>query len=52
MTLRCQLIDAYFGNFSARFAFEDEDADVVLVKTAEDFLNEYVGTISAKMLPL
>lgn len=52
LTLRCQIIDEYFGNFTARFAFEGEDADVVLAKAAEDFLNEYMGTISAKMLPL
>lgn len=52
MTLRCQIIDTYFGNFSARFAFENEDADVVMAKTAEDFLNEYQGGFHAKMLPL
>lgn len=52
LTLRCQIIDEYFGNFTVRFAFEGEDADIVFAKAAEDFLNEYIGAISAKMLPL
>ena len=52
MMLRCQIIDNYFGNFSARFAFHEEDADVAFVKSAENFLNEYVGRIQAKRLLL
>lgn len=48
MMLRCQLIDQYFGNLSIRFAFEGDDADVAFVKSAEDFLKEYVGRINAK----
>lgn len=52
LTLRCQIIDDYFGSFSARFAFEGEDADVCFAKNAEAFLNEYVGSFCAKKLPL
>ena len=48
LRLRCQIIDNYFGNFSARFSFEDGDVDAVFSKTAEDFLDEYRGTITAK----
>ena len=48
MILRCQIIDDYLGNFTARFCFKNSDADVVMNKCAEDFLNEYRGTISAK----
>ncbi|MBQ3149895.1 MAG: serine hydrolase [Clostridia bacterium] len=48
MTLRCQIIDDYFGNFTARFGFNDKEADVTFSKCAEAFLDEYTGTISAK----
>ena len=51
MALRCQLIDEYFGNLLVRFGFDGEDAQLTLSKTAEDFLNEYTGAITAKMLP-
>lgn len=50
LSLRCQLIDDSYGSFSARFAFEDGDADVILVKSAQAFiLDEYTGAITAKM---
>ena len=51
LTLRCQIIDEYFGNFSARFAFSGDMADVAMVKAAEHFLNEYTGAFTAKALP-
>ncbi len=47
LKLRCQIIDAYLGNFTARFSFKDGDADVVFSKNAEAFLDEYTGTITA-----
>ena len=49
LALRCQIIDDYFGNFTARFGFKDDTADVIFTKHAEAFLNEYSGTLKAKM---
>ena len=47
--LRLQIIDNYLGNFTATFAFKDEDTVTVhLEKTAEDFLQEYEGEFTAK----
>ena len=42
--LRVQIIDRYFGNMTATFAFRDDDVSVRMVKNAEDFLDEYHGT--------
>lgn len=52
LMLRCQIIDKYFGNLSIRFAFNGKDADLVLTKHAEAFLDEYTGTVQARMMPL
>ncbi len=50
LTLRSQIIDVDYGNLTARFAFEDDDADVIMIKNAQSFLlDEYVGAITAKM---
>lgn len=49
LALRCQIIDDYFGNFTARFGFENDTADVIFTKHAEDFLSEYNGAFSAKL---
>ena len=47
--LRVQIIDNYLGNFTATFAFKNEDIVTVhLEKTAEDFLREYEGEFTAK----
>ena len=45
--LRVQIIDRYFGNMTATFAFRDDDVTVRMVKNAEDFLDEYSGTFVA-----
>ncbi|MBQ7983957.1 MAG: hypothetical protein IJ302_10315, partial [Clostridia bacterium] len=44
--LKVQIIDDYFGNMDAVFAFSDDGSTVhlTMTKTAEDFLNEYYGT--------
>jgi len=43
-----QVIDRYFGNCHMTFAFNKEYATVRMVKVAEDFMNEYNGTLTAK----
>lgn len=45
--LRVQIIDRYFGNMSAVFAFRDDGAYASFTKTAEDFLEEYAGELRA-----
>lgn len=47
LTLRVQIIDRYFGNMTAEFAFRKDGAAVRMQKTAEDFLEEYQGTLFA-----
>ncbi|MBQ9976736.1 MAG: serine hydrolase [Clostridia bacterium] len=42
-----QIIDRYFGNFTAEFSFKGERAYVRFVKVAEGFLEEYNGAIIA-----
>ena len=42
------LIDDYFGNFTARFGFDNDTADVILTKHAEAFLNEYEGAFRSQ----
>lgn len=44
LSLRVQIIDDYFGNFTARFSFKDNAVAVEMKKIAEAFLNEYWGT--------
>lgn len=46
--LRVQIIDRYFGNFFAVFAFRDHYCAVRMIKCAEDFLQEYEGELLAK----
>ncbi|MBQ7337516.1 MAG: serine hydrolase [Clostridia bacterium] len=48
LALRVQIIDRYFGNLRAIFAFRDDEAVVTMFKCAEDFLGEYEGTFNAK----
>lgn len=48
--LLVQIIDKYFGNMHARFGFNGKDCSAEFSKNAEDFLNEYQGFLTAKML--
>jgi hypothetical protein len=43
-----QIIDRYFGNANWLFSFKEDDATLVMIKRAEDFMDEYVGQIVAK----
>ncbi len=45
LLIQCRIIDEYLGNLSIFFGFNGEYATVRFVKTAEDFLREYEGTI-------
>ncbi|MBR4940745.1 MAG: serine hydrolase [Clostridia bacterium] len=45
-----QIIDRYFGNFSACFAFDGDMAVCKFTKTAEDFLERYEGGFKARRL--
>lgn len=49
LIMKVQIIDKYFGNFTALFSFKDDVAIVLMNKTAEAFLNEYTGRIFAKL---
>lgn len=49
LLMRVQIIDRYFGNMFAHFAFKGSEAVVVMARHAEDFLQEYAGTIVAEM---
>lgn len=44
-----QIIDRYFGNGTAIFAFKGEEATVSMVSTAENFLKEYQGVAVAHL---
>ena len=48
LCLKVQIIDRYFGNFFAVFAFKDDYCAVKMTKTAEDFLQTYQGNFVAK----
>ena len=48
LLLFVQIIDRYFGNMSAVFAFKGDYASACFSKTAEDFLGEYEGVLVAK----
>lgn len=47
LLLSVQIIDRYFGNMGAVFAFRGKEAAVSMTKTAENFLNEYEGCFTA-----
>jgi len=47
--LKAQIIDKYFGNFTAEFSFKDSLAYVRFRKVAEGFLEEYHGDIIAHL---
>ena len=48
LRIRVQIIDKYFGNLGIVFGFRDEkNVSVRMVKNAENFLDEYKGTMNA-----
>ena len=49
LQIRVRIIDRYFGNLCMIFSFKNPSLAVVtMVKTAEDFLNEYQGEFLAR----
>lgn len=48
LACRVQVIDRYFGNLFMRFSFKGDGVDVVMVKNAEAFLDEYNGRATGK----
>lgn len=48
LLMRVQIIDRYFGNMFAHFAFKGDEVAVLFSSHAEDFLGEYKGRITAK----
>ncbi len=44
ISLFVQIIDDYFGNFTADFTFTDDQVELKMAKSAEAFLNNYHGT--------
>ena len=46
--LKVQVLDRYFGNMGALFAFKDEYAHACFSKTAEHFMDEYTGVLLAR----
>ena len=48
--LTVQIIDKYFGNANWLFSFKDDDATLRMIKRAEDFMDEYEGTVIAKKI--
>lgn len=49
LQLNVQIIDRYLGQLVATFGFAGSDAGVRMVKSAEDFLREYEGWMTAVM---
>ncbi len=47
LQLRVQIIDQYFGNFLATFAFKNEEVACKFTAAAEHFLTEYNGQFTA-----
>jgi hypothetical protein len=48
LRIRVQIIDKYFANLAIVFGFRDgEHVSVRMTKVAENFLNEYNGTMNA-----
>ncbi len=43
LTLRTYVIDAFFGNMTANFTFDGDALKLKITKTAEWFIEEYVG---------
>lgn len=47
--IKVQIIDTYFGVLDMHFGFADDKVGIRMLKTAEDFLDEYVGYAEGKM---
>lgn len=43
LAVKVQIIDIYFGVLNMHFSFRDNAVGIQMLKTAEDFLDEYVG---------
>ena len=48
LAIRVQVIDRYFGTAMFFFTFKGKEVHVQMLKSAEDFLNEYVGNFIAR----
>lgn len=48
LLIQCRIIDDYLGNLSISFGFDGDYATVRFIKSAEDFLREYEGTMICK----
>lgn len=48
LVLKVQIIDTYFGNAVMHFGFKDNEIGIHMIKTAEDFLDEYQGFAGGK----
>lgn len=48
LVITVQIIDTYFGNINMHFGFKDNEVGVFMIKTAEDFLDEYQGYAGGK----
>lgn len=46
--MKVQIIDKYFGNFLATFAFVGDEAACKFTATAENFLGKYRGEFIAR----
>lgn len=49
LCIQCRIIDEYLGNLSIFFGFNADHVTVRMVKTAEDFLQTYTGTMICTM---
>lgn len=49
LQMKVQIIDEYFGNAIFSFAFDGDEAMVIMFNEAENFMEEYIGRISAKL---
>ena len=50
LTVKVQVIDIYFGVLDMHFGFRDNLVGVQMIKTAEDFFNEYNGFASGVLI--
>ena len=48
LQIKVQIIDKYFGNFLATFAFVGDEATAKFTATAENFLGKYNGKLDAR----
>ena len=48
LQMKVQIIDKYFGNFLATFAFVGDEVSAKFTATAENFLGKYNGKLNAR----